>query len=119
MTFQSTEFPTIRHWWHDVAETLAPIHQSIKQSSVGLTQGEIQERLDQIHEAYSIAHQVDMPIDIKAQMIATLCNLMMSFSARYEGQKRDSAKLHRITQVEWVLLQEMLQREGIDYTVLQ
>jgi hypothetical protein len=108
-----------RTWWQDVIVALEPIFESVKRSSVGLTQGEIEAKLDDIHNAYAVAHRVNMPTTIQAQLIAAICNLQMSYCARYEGQRRESAKHHRIAQVEWVLFQEMLHHEGINWRIVQ
>jgi|GEM_PF-6887377 len=118
MTFPTNDIQQ-NHWWQDIAVALEPITGSMKHSSVGLTQGEIETRLDDIHHAYVMAHTVSMPIPVKAQLIAAICNLQMSYCARYEGQKRVSAKHHRIAQVEWVLFAELVQKEGIRSYILQ
>lgn len=107
------------HWWQDIVLALAPILDTLKRSLKDLTQDEIEAKLSDIHYAYSMAHRVTMPINIQAQLIATICNIQMSYCARYVGQKRMSAKHHRIAQVEWVLFQEMLAKEGINYQILQ
>ncbi len=107
------------HWWQEIIMVLDPILGSIKQSSTRLTPAEVNIRLDKIHHAYSVVHRVTMPLDIQAQLIAALSNLQTSYCARSEGDKRQSSKHHRIAQVEWVLFEEMLQREGIICHILQ
>ncbi len=105
-------------WWQNLAVSLDLVSSTFKHQSTGMTQGEVEAQLDTIHQAYAVAHRVTMPIDIQAQLIAAICNIQMSYCARYEGQKRESATFHRIAQVEWVLFQELLKAEGINYRFL-
>lgn len=107
------------YWWQDIAVALEPILDSMKYSSSDLTQDEIEVKLDDIHHAYVMAHRVGMPISVKAQLIAAICHLQMSFCARYEGQTRTSVKHHHIALVEWVAFRELVQQEGIKTYILQ
>jgi len=102
-------------WWQNLAVSLDSVSRIFKHASVGMNKAELEAQLDTIHNAYAVAHRVTMPVNIQAQLIAAICNIQMSYCARYEGQKRQSATFHRIAQVEWILFQELLKTEGINF----
>lgn len=106
---------TSENWWQRIASTLDPIFSIMRQPSSRTEASDLPYVMDTVHAANSQAHRATIPPHIQGQLIAALTNLQTSFAARQAGEQRQSAKYWRMAQVEWVLFEEMLSREGIRY----
>lgn len=106
-------------WWRQVIPSLRPIFDSVRNPSEGQAPSEIEARLDALHNAYSAVHRINMPMYIQVQLIASLCNLQISYYAGFENQHHLSTKYHIMAQAQWITFQELLKNEGIHCRVLQ
>lgn len=120
MAFSTTTntYPTVDtkdNWWQRIASALDPIFSMMRQPSSRTETSDLLYVMNTVHTANSQAHTAALPPHIQGQLIAALTNLQTSFAARQAGEQRQSAKYWRMAQVEWVLFEEMLSREGIRY----
>lgn len=106
-------------WWQQVKLALNPVFDTVKIPSQGQTQAEIETKLDALHNAYSMAHRINMPMYIQVQLIATLCNLQTSYCAGFEKQHGVSTRYHKMAQAQWIMFQNLLRNEGIHCHILQ
>ena len=116
MTFIFPDAPTYKptaSWWQNIAQALEPIDTMMRQPISRTVENDMSYAMHSVLHATTCAHMETMPAHLQAQLIAALINMQTSFSAQQAGDRRQSAKYWRMAQVEWMLFEEMLDKEGI------
>lgn len=109
-------------WWEDVYSSIEPIFPVVTTIPASLSASELDSFQGRLHHASMQVQTRQYPSQIgsiHAQLVAILCNLEISCSALQAQNASESKTYYYIAQVQWIVLEAMLQKYGVELKILQ